>query len=299
VELGPLAGWHPLPLSVREARRAAGPLRSRLGSAQPASLVRRADAAGSVVAQTRDLRVRRGQMSVLRGVSLTLNAGEVVALMGRNGAGKTTLLGSLVGMFAPASGSVAVGGDAPHRLRPRELVRRVGLVPQEAGDLLYAETVGRECTRADKDTGAEPGTAARLLAGLVPNIAAEIHPRDLSEGQRLALALAVVLAGDPPLLLLDEPTRGMDYAAKAGLVETLQSLASAGHAILLATHDVELAAALALRTMILADGEVVSEGPTSDVVTSSPAFAPQVAKVLAPAAWLTVAEVERALKEAG
>lgn len=299
VELGRLAGWNPLPLSVREARREAGPLRSKLAGLTPTASPAASAIRSGVVVQTRDLRVRRGQVPVLRGIDMTLREGEVVALMGRNGAGKTTLLNSLVGMLSPTSGSVDVGGDAPDRLRPRELVRRVGFVPQEAGDLLYAETVQRECAQADKDTEAVRGTAAALLADLVPGIAQDTHPRDLSEGQRLALALAVVLAGDPPLLLLDEPTRGLDYAAKAALINVLRKLAAQGRAILLATHDVELAAALADRTMILAEGEVVSEGPTSEVVTSSPAFAPQVAKVLAPAAWLTVADVAQALSEAG
>jgi energy-coupling factor transport system ATP-binding protein len=300
VELGRLAGWHPLPLSVRDARRAATALRLQLASAEPEpDVLGSEDVAAPVVAQTRDLRVRRGQIPALRGIGLTLRRGEVVAVMGRNGAGKTTLLSSLVGMIAPTSGSVSVGGAAPDRLRPRELVRRVGLVPHEAGDLLYADTVRRECALADKDTAADPGTTVGLLDRLVPGVSPEAHPRDLSEGQRLGLALAVVLAGDPPLLLLDEPTRGLDYSAKSALVVTLRELCAEGRAILLATHDVELAAAVAGRTVILADGEVVSEGPTSEVVTSSPAFAPQVAKVLAPGAWLTVADVARALKAAG
>lgn len=98
----------------------------------------------------------------------------------------------------------------------------------------------------------------------------DTHPRDLSEGQRLALALAVVLTARPPLLLLDEPTRGLDYAAKARLVGLLGELAAAGHAIMLATHDVELAAELAHRVILLAEGEVIADGPAADVITSSP-----------------------------
>ena len=121
------------------------------------------------------------------------------------------------------------------------------------------------------------------------------HPRDLSEGQRLTLALAVVLAGRPPLLLLDEPTRGLDYTAKHRLVEILRDLTDEGHAVLLATHDVELVAEVASRVLVMADGELVADGPTADVVVSSPAFAPQVAKVLAPQRWLTPTQVAVAL----
>jgi energy-coupling factor transport system ATP-binding protein len=171
----------------------------------------------------------------------------------------------------------------------------VGLVPQEPRDLLYADTVAAECAAADEDAGADAGTCRSLVSELLPDIADGTHPRDLSEGQRLALALAVVLTARPPLLLLDEPTRGLDYAAKARLVTVLRGLAAEGHAIVLATHDVELAAELADRVVILADGEVVADGPTAEVVVASPSFAPQVAKILAPEPWLTVAQVRRAL----
>jgi energy-coupling factor transport system ATP-binding protein len=318
VQLGRLAGWSPLPLSVREARRRAASLRERLPAAPgPADQTRSARPVGPAahplrgtrsgrpavtaapVARTDRLTVRYGSVLALREVGLAVDRGEVVALMGRNGAGKSTLLGALAGMARPASGSVTVAGQTPHLLRPRALVRQVGLVPQEPGDLLYAETVAAECTQADRDADAAPGSAAGIFARLVPGVAWELHPRDLSEGQRLALALAVVLAGRPPLVLLDEPTRGLDYPGKAVLAGTLRDLAGAGHAVVLATHDVELAATVADRTVVLAEGQVVSDGPTREVVTSSPAFAPQVAKVLAPSLWLTVDEVAAALREAG
>lgn len=215
--------------------------------------------------------------------------------MGRNGAGKSTLLAALVGMVEPSSGSVTVGGRTPHRTHPRELIRQVGLVPQEPRDLLYADTVAAECVAADDDAGAAPGSCRALVDELLPHVPDATHPRDLSEGQRLALALAIVLTGRPPLLLLDEPTRGLDYAAKARLVDVLRALAAEGHAIVLATHDVELAAELARRVVILADGEIVADGPTPQVVVSSPAFAPQVAKIMAPQEWLTVTQVRHAL----
>ncbi|MFJ9771702.1 ABC transporter ATP-binding protein [Kitasatospora sp. NPDC101157] len=292
VGLGRLAGWRPLPLSVRDARRKAAPLRAELDGRAPAAV---GTPDGAPIAATDRLAVRRGPVQALRGVDLALRPGEITALMGRNGAGKSTLLRGLVGLHAPASGSVTVGGRSPHRTRPAELIRHVGLVPQDPRDLLYGDTVAAECAAADTDAGAAPGTCRALVERLLPGIADATHPRDLSEGQRLTLALAVVLTARPPLLLLDEPTRGLDYAAKARLVEILRSLAAEGHAVLLATHDVELAAELAHRTLILAEGELVADGPTAEVVVSSPAFAPQVAKVLAPGPWLTVQQVAKAL----
>ncbi|MEU6588460.1 ATP-binding cassette domain-containing protein [Streptomyces sp. NPDC046881] len=327
VALGRLAGWSPLPLTVRNARRQAAALRDRLaraaadpGGTRPApasapaparqrpgapgtprrSLFRRRPAPTGEpprphVAEVRALSVRRDRVQALRRVDLTVAPGETIALMGRNGAGKSTLLGSLVGLLAPTSGDVTVGGLAPHRTGPKDLVRHVGLVPQDPRDLLYADTVAAECAAADRDAGAEPGTCRSLVSGLLPDITDDTHPRDLSEGQCLALALAVVLTARPPLLLLDEPTRGLDYAAKARLVAVLRGLAAEGHAIVLATHDVELAAELAHRVVLLAEGEVIADGPTAEIVVSSPSFAPQVTKILAPQRWLTVAEVREAL----
>ncbi|MGP9021052.1 ABC transporter ATP-binding protein [Streptomyces sp. BR1] len=347
VALSRLAGWTPIPLSVRDARRRAHDLRATLSSHIPqpptakapherpdtiatprtggaggynnpaegrvptprpaqehglrAALTRlrrgrtQQTPSGTPTAAATNLAVHRDRIEALRHVDLTVTPGETVALMGRNGAGKSTLLNTLVGMIEPTTGTVTVNGRTPHRTPPRDLIREVGLVPQEPRDLLYADTVAAECATADADAQAPDGTCRDLVSALLPGVPDDTHPRDLSEGQRLALALAIVLTGRPPLLLLDEPTRGLDYAAKARLADVLRTLATEGHAIILATHDVELAAEIAHRVVILADGEVVADGPTADVVVSSPSFAPQVAKILAPEPWLTVSQVKRAL----
>lgn len=290
VELGRLAGWRPLPLSVRDARRVVGPLRQRLEGAVPPDQAP-APAPGSRVAGLSRVSVRYDGVLALDAVDLDVNCGEVVAVMGRNGSGKSTLLAQLAGVRAPSSGSVTVDGTGPATLSPRELVARVGLVPQDAGALLYGETVAGECAGADHDTGLPDGTTAAVLERIVPGMPGDRHPRDLSEGQRLALALAIVLAPAPPLVLLDEPTRGLDYPGKARLVRLLAELAADGHAVMVATHDVELVAQVATRAVVLAEGEVVADGVARDVVCHSPVFAPQVAKVLAPDPWLTVDEV--------
>ncbi|GHJ21753.1 ABC transporter ATP-binding protein [Streptomyces albus] len=378
VELGQLAGWDPLPLSVRDARRRATGLRDRLAARLPSSPVPaqvpppsqepqpsqesqppqapaqapppsqapasasqtpppspvprartgrkpsgvrsrrgRTEAAEDAGAQVRDksagrtgaavpsssgslvevsrLTLVRGRVTALHEVDLSVRAGETVALMGRNGAGKSTLLNTLVGLHRPTSGRVTVAGKVPHRTRPAQLLRHAGLVPQEPRDLLYADTVARECRAADADAGAEPGSCRALVSRLLPDIPDTAHPRDLSEGQRLTLALAVILTAKPPVLLLDEPTRGLDYAAKSRLVTVLRELSEAGHALMLATHDVELVAEIADRVVVLAQGEPVADGPTHEVVTSSPAYAPQVSKILAPQPWLTVGQVREAL----
>jgi energy-coupling factor transporter ATP-binding protein EcfA2 len=280
VDLGRLAGWSPLPLSVRDARRAAVSLRSQLVDLTPLAPI--AMSSHEAVASVRGLVTAYDGVPALRGVDLDVNRGEIVAVMGRNGAGKSTLLASLAGLRKSQSGTIT----APDR---------VGLVPQEPGDLLWAQTVAAECVDADRDAQAAPGTTRALLADLAPAIGDDQHPRDLSEGQRLSLVLAVVLAASPALLALDEPTRGLDYATKRRLVSILKRLAADGHGVLVATHDVELVAEVADRLVMLADGEIVSEGPAREVAVSSPAFAPQISKVLAPLPLLTIGDVKLAM----
>jgi energy-coupling factor transport system ATP-binding protein len=281
VDLGRLAGWSPLPLSVRDARRAATSLRDSLGNVAHVPIAVSCATQGTV-AEVRDLVCSYDGVPALRGIELDIQRGEIVAIMGRNGAGKSTLLASLAGVRKPTSGTIS----APDR---------VGLVPQEPGDLLWAQTVAAECIDADRDAHAAAGTTRALLADLAPDVTDDQHPRDLSEGQRLSLVLAVVLAASPALLALDEPTRGLDYATKRRLVSILKRLASEGHGVLIATHDVELVAEVADRMVVLADGEIVSEGPAREVAVSSPVFAPQVSKVLAPLPFLTVDDVKHAM----
>jgi energy-coupling factor transport system ATP-binding protein len=190
---------------------------------------------------------------------------------------------------------VLVDGHDPHGLDPAAARALVGLVPQTPADLLYLETVDAECAQADREAGAPSGTCRALLDRLVPGLPGSHHPRDLSEGERLGLVLALQLSASPRVLLLDEPTRGLDYGAKDRLRAVLRELADQGHAVVVATHDVEFVAATADEVVVMAEGEVVASGPTAEVVSSSPAFAPQVAKVLAPDPWLTAGEVARAL----
>jgi len=293
VELGRWAGWSPLPLSVRDARRAATDLRAK--NSVPEEVAQQPSRrAANPLLTARNLSVRYGDLVAVREVDLTANAGEVVALMGRNGSGKSSLLWALQGSGRRSGGTVTVDGLDPAALAPGVRRTRVGLVPQTPTDLLYLPTVAAECEQADAETGSALGTCRDLLDRLLPGIAGGTHPRDLSEGQRLGLVLAVQLTARPQVLLLDEPTRGLDYQGKAALATVLRDLADEGHALLLSTHDVEFAAIAADRVVVLAGGEVVADGPTADVVTSSPAFAPQIAKVLG-GGLLSMADVVRVL----
>ncbi|MGI9155736.1 MAG: ABC transporter ATP-binding protein, partial [Marmoricola sp.] len=291
VELGRWAGWSPLPMSVRDAYRKAGDLRASLPAVEPRSPVTSLVPALSAS----DVVVRHGSVLAVDKASLSLRTGEIAALMGRNGAGKSSLLWAVQGTGTRTSGRVVAGGlGDPRALGADQRRSVVGLVPQTPADLLYLPSVAEECAQADKETGSAPGTCRGLLDRVVPGVLDAAHPRDLSEGQRLALVLAVQLSARPKVLLLDEPTRGLDYPAKAALAGVLRELADDGMAVLLSTHDVEFVAESADRVLVMAGGEIVADGPTASVVVSSPAYAPQVSKVLG-GGWLTVGQVREAV----
>ncbi|MET7638450.1 ATP-binding cassette domain-containing protein [Streptomyces sp. NPDC005438] len=293
VRLGRLAGWDPLPLSVRDARRRAGPLRRQLADRQPPPA---RPAPGETALSAKGVTVTYGERVAVRGLDLELRQGQVTALMGRNGSGKSSLLWALQGSGPRSAGRVRVGDVDPGRLRPGRARSLVGLVPQTASDLLYLQTVDAECAQADTESERPTGTCRELLDSLAPGIPGPRHPRDLSEGQRLALVLAIQLTAAPPVVLLDEPTRGLDYTAKEAFARLVGRLAEEGRAVVVATHDVEFTARAADRVLVMAEGELVADGPTAEVVVSSPAFAPQVSKVLQPAPWLTVEQVAHALE---
>lgn len=308
VELGRSAGWTPLPLSIRDARRAAAPLRTRLAGTTPPPVRPAPPADQPELLTARGVTVTYQGVPAVREVDLALRGGEITALMGRNGSGKSSLLWALQGSGPRKSGSVEVApGDAAKPLDPRKLSaaearRLVGLVPQTPTDLLYLETVEQELDQADTESGVKATDAvpARLILDrLAPGIPGATHPRDLSEGQKLALVLAIQLSAAPRVLLLDEPTRGLDYRAKTELIRIVDDLAAEGRAVVISTHDVEFVARAADRVVVMAEGDIVADGATREVIVASPVFAPQTAKVLAPLPFLTVDQVSAVLAAHG
>ena len=307
VELGRLAGWTPLPLSVRDARRHAGRLREQLrGHPVPAARSTvRAEITGPSVDRARanpialtarGVVVQYGQVVAVRGVDLDLRAGRGHRADGAKRIGQVVPAVGLAG-FRTTPGRPGRGG----RRGPQSRLAGAGSRPSRAGaaDTGRSALSGRvraELAQADRESGPGPTSARALFERLAPGVADDLHPRDLSEGQRLALVLAVQLRAAPRVLLLDEPTRGLDYPGKAELRAILDDLAAEGCAVVVSTHDVEFVAAAADRVIVLADGDIVADGLTADVIVASPSFAPQVAKILAPLPYLTVAQVAATLQ---
>ena len=283
-----LAGIRPLPVGVRDARAAlraggrmagdAGAPPERFARGEPprsgGSRVRvreghrRPQTPQTPALRATDLWVELGSdtelRDVLKGVELRLARGERVALMGRNGAGKSTLLRAAAGLVNAVHGEIETPGQ-------------MALLTQSPGDFLVRERVGEELP-------GEVGRQALEAVGLTE--AADRDPRDLSGGERQRLALAIALAGRETgedavgLVGLDEPTRGMDRARKDDLAALIGRLAARGSAVLVATHDVEFAAAFAERVVLLGDGRVIADGPATEILSGGWYFATEVARVL-------------------
>ena len=294
VHLARALGLEDVGLTVRDMRR----MSEQIRGGNYSHTIEEIELSSETVIKLSDVSLSFANRTVLKDIDLKISAGEVVALMGRNGAGKSSLLKTIVGLYECNTGSVSILGNNPLKISGAKRRETIGFIPQEPSDLLYGQSVLMECEQGDVDNEIKKGSTFELLNELVPGISPHTHPRDLSEGQRLALALSVVLSAKPKVFILDEPTRGLDYQAKSHLVSTLLRYARVlGRTVILATHDVELVAELATRVIFLADGDCVADGKTLDVLLSSPAFAPQVAKVMSPQPWLTVKDVINALEE--
>ncbi len=263
-----LAGVRPTPVGVRAARttlRGAGLLPdeqpSPAGPTQPRrpgarATLRRAARPPAALDCDRVWHELRDGPAILRGVTLRVQPGESVALMGRNGAGKSTLLRHMAGLLEPTRGRIERAG-------------RVALLLQNPGDYFLHERVA--------DEAPAPALAAVSLTEM-----AQRNPRDLSGGERQRLALAIVTGSgeEPALLALDEPTRGMDREAKAQLALELRRRSQTGQAVIVATHDPEFAAACADRALLMADGRVIADGTAAELLAGGWYFATETARIL-------------------
>lgn len=308
-QLAARLGWATTPLAVRDARALAAPLRATLADRPPADTSASERPVGLSSASTgpADAAVSLRQVTVrypgqrpealpaLDRVDLDIPPGQIIALMGRNGSGKSTLLQAAAGAIEPTSGTARVAGVDPLTIAPKQRIQTVGWVPAEPLHLLSETTVAAELAESDRHIGAKVGATAALLDSLVTIADRSTHPRDLSAGQRLALALAVVLAPQPNVLLLDEPTEGLDQHACAALGEWLVAHRSEGTTIALATHDVEFVAAHADRVVVMAQGSIISDDSPTASFASSSVFTTQVGRVMHPFPIITIDQLAQCL----
>jgi len=290
VELGLQLGWEPLPLTVIEAK-------AHLTALTPApSLEGRGGwerARPQPVLTVSQLSYRYNDKPAVQDVSFQVGAGELVALMGANGSGKTTLLKSVVGLLRPQTGEVTLAGVSLKGKPVAEICRQMAYLPQNPDDLLFAESVTGELELTLQNHRQEDAAATiePLLRQLGLEAVAGQYPRDLSVGQRQRVALAAVTVTRPRLLLLDEPTRGLDYQTKQNLVDLWREWLAEGMGILLVTHDVELVAQMAHHVILLQNGHILAEGHPRNVLPHYPTFAPQIAHLFPHHGWLTPVDV--------
>ncbi len=326
VELGRALGWQPLPLTIKEgrpfARRISGQLAAAVAGGQsrperselPQSAAeghpeRMGDPQGRTQSKDAKLIPQGSAISVrdahfayhghraLRGVTFDARSGEFVALMGRNGSGKSTLLKCIVGLLKQDEGRITVGGLDVRTAPSDEVIRVVGYVPQHPGSLLFRDSLLAELAFTRKGHGMPQDELAdlALLERLGLASVARRDPRDLSGGEQQRAALAAILVAQPQIILLDEPTRGLDYVQKRNLAALLLSFKAEGRTVVMATHDVELAAACADRVVLMGEGQIVVDGPARDVMSDSQVFASQINKLFRDPNYLVVDDVLRAL----
>lgn len=287
--LGRALGMLPAPLTIKDARARFGGLALSQHPIYHPSM-----ALGEIVSDVDDVQVVLGDRTVLDQLSLKIRAGELVAVMGRNGSGKTTLLRAIAGLQPVSSGTVITVGVDFRAAGPESFGGKVGYVPQHASSLFFHERLLDELrfTARVRNAAGDPYTVLERfgLAHL-----AQSHPLDLSGGERERAALATVMMGQPRLLLIDEPTRGMDAWRKAELAAHLVELRQEGIAIVMVTHDVELVATCASRVVMLGNAGIVADGSPREVLSGSLTYTTQINKVFG-GTWLTVDDMVAAME---
>jgi len=289
VALGRKLGLTPLPLTIQQAR---DQIMDRYSAVRGAPHPAHQHGNPPPVLAIDCLSAQYGDKIILNGVSLSVYPGEIVALMGSNGAGKSTLLKSVVGLIKPTSGEIRVRDVSIVGKDTAEICRDVAYLPQNPNALLFADTVAQEMdiTLANHGMSGTKNTG-RLLSQLGLGRYTASYPRDLSVGERERVAIGAVTVTEPGLVLLDEPTRGLDYAAKRALTDILRTWKQQGAGVLLVTHDVEYVAECADRVVMLVDGRIAADGTPQEVLAGSPIFEPQLSQVFPGTGWLTIDDV--------
>jgi energy-coupling factor transport system ATP-binding protein len=222
--------------------------------------------------------------TALKSVSLRIGEGEFIAIMGRNASGKTTLVKHFNSLLKPTRGMVTVDGIDTRKATIAELARKVGFVFQNPNDHLFADTVEEEIGFTLRNLGFENGEIRRRINEILERFKLKEYrrqyPRSLSGGEKQRVALASVLAIQPKILILDEPTRGMEYRLKRELMEFLNEYTSQSNTVILVTHDVETVAEYADRVILLSEGEIVVDGNKRDVLSRALLFSPQINRLV-------------------
>jgi energy-coupling factor transport system ATP-binding protein len=244
-----------------------------------------------VALEVNELSVHYKDLAAVSGVSFELRSSEVACLMGANGSGKSSLLWAIQGSGVKSLGSVQTKSGDPADLSGQERLSVLTLVPQKAADLLFLNSLADELAESDKFAGFREPATSKIFEAIAGRLDPKLHPRDLSAGQQLALVLALQLVKDAAIVLMDEPTRGLDYAAKRSLANQIEKLSQQGKCVLIASHDVEFVALVADRVLFLDKGKLVSDLPVAEALGYRSANPTQISQITELAGILTLDQI--------
>lgn len=285
IELGLKLGWKPLEISPEKAaeRWQENPIRfEALTSNEPEAKLLELD----------QLSVKFGDVQALENTNLEFFGNQITAVMGENGSGKTTLCWAIQGLGQKSTGTVKMAEGETSELAKASRLDLIAMVPQRAADLLFLNSLAEEFSESDNFAQQPQGTTANLFQKLAGRIDSSIHPRDLSAGQQLALVLSIQLAKQAKILILDEPTRGLDYAAKKALAKQLKQLVEEQRSIILASHDVEFVALVADRVLLLKEGKVIKDERVDKALNYTSQLASQLAQISQQAGLIRLDQVK-------
>lgn len=269
--------WSPLPLSLSETQQIAR--QNQITISQPPAPTQM-PAPLKPLLQVQNLRVGYDGEPVLKDFSFELQQKECLSILGPNGVGKSTLLKSLAGLIRSESGEILFKNMDITQQRIDQRAKHIAYVPQDPNTLLFANTLMDELSFTLRGLKITPiMEPQKFLDELHLGKYGDRYPRDLSGGERQRAALAAMLIAPRPIILLDEPTLGLDYEQRNHLVELLRKWRESGHSIIIATHDVELAARSADCVMILKDGQIYQLGSPRDILLSTSGYQTQLAQV--------------------
>lgn len=276
------AGWPEIPLTVKEGRKFISKKLDKASQDKTDDLRRESPIQNKepIVEMKRVWFVYENGTEALRDVSLNIYPEELVFIMGENASGKSTLLKNINGLLKPSRGKVKLFGQDTKDVLVENQAQNVAYLSQNPNDYLFLPTVRDEMNFALKNLGlTDDGRVEKILRKLDLTGFLYKNPRDLSTGERQRVALAGMLLGDPKLILLDEPTRGLDYGLKIKLGRLLLGLRYEGRAIVVVTHDVEFTAEYADTVVLMLQGEVVASGSKYEMLSFSTFYSSQISKV--------------------
>jgi energy-coupling factor transport system ATP-binding protein len=274
----------PIPLTLEDLKSSIRHMNFKIGTKQ-----KKIEAVpGEPILQLEKVNTNIGNQSILKNISLTIRKGEILALHGPNGAGKTTLIRTIIGLI-PSDGEITLNGESISTLGIQGVIKLIGYLPQDPNDLLFTETVYDEL-RTTLENHKLP-INDRFISAFLDQLGLldkqHAYPRDLSVGERQRTALGAITVHQPQVIFLDEPTRGLDYETKQNLAEILIGWRNKGRSILLITHDVEFAASVADRVVLLEDGQIIFDGLPQNGYTCFEAYQTLTAKTFPTAQWIT------------